>query len=178
MPFRERQQVLICIAAVVMVGGFLLFRYFPSREKLRSLEQQRVERTLAITKASNDSLLIPTIKEQLARLQEIAENYEKNVPAKRSLGEFLHRIADLMDSHGLKDQLVQPGEEVASGRLNGIPISVQCKGNLKQMFKLFKSFVGSERLIRIEQVKLSNAKDFSGDVTMQTKGVIYYRSEP
>ncbi|MHC4069117.1 MAG: type 4a pilus biogenesis protein PilO, partial [Planctomycetota bacterium] len=91
---------------------------------------------------------------------------------------FLHRITDLMDSHELKDQLVQPGKEVTSGRLNGIPISMQCKGDLKQMFKLFKSLAESERLIRIEQVKLSNAKDFSGDVTMQTKGVIYYRSEP
>jgi Tfp pilus assembly protein PilO len=178
MAFRERQQVLICVAAVVMVGGFLLFRYLPSRKKLRSLEQQRVEQTLAITKASNDSLLVPTIEEQLAKLQEIAENYEKNVPAKRSLGVFLHRITDLMNSHELKDQLVQPGEEVTSGRLNGIPISMQCKGDLKQMFKLFKSLAESERLVRIEQVKLSNAKDFSGDITMQTKGVIYYRSEP
>ena len=178
MPFRERQQVLICVAAVVMVGGFLLFRYLPSRKKLRSLEQQRVEQTLAITKASNDGLLIPKINEQLARLQEIAENYEKNIPAKRSLGIFLHRITDLMDSHELKDQLVQPGKEVTTGRLNCIPISMQCKGDLKQMFKLFKSLAELERLIRIEQVKLSNAKDFSGEVTMQTKGVIYYRSEP
>ena len=178
MIFRERQQVLICIAAVVMVGGFFLFRYLPSRKKLRSLGQQRVEKTLEITKASNDSLLIPTIEEQLEKFREVAENYEKNVPAKRSLGEFLHRITDLMASHELKDQVVQPGEEIASGRLNGIPISMQCKGDLKQIFKLFKSLEGLERLIRIEQVKLSNAKDFSGDVTMQTKGVIYYRSEP
>ena len=177
MLFRERQQVLICITAVVMVGGFLLFRYLPSRKKLRSLEQQRVEQTLAITKASNDSLLIPTVKEQLEKLQEIAENYEKNVPEKRSLGIFLHGITDLMNSHELKDQLVQPGEEVTAGRLNGIPISMQCKGDLKRMFKLFKSLADSERMIRIEQVKLSNAKDFSGDVTMQTKGVIYYGSE-
>ncbi|MHC4531521.1 MAG: hypothetical protein ACYSXD_08165, partial [Planctomycetota bacterium] len=86
MPFRVRQQVLICVAAVVMVGGFLLFRYLPSRKKLRSLEQQRIEQALAVTKASNDSLLIPTIKEQLSKLQETTENYEKNVPAKRSLG--------------------------------------------------------------------------------------------
>lgn len=176
MLFREKQQVLICVAAVAMVIGFVLFRYLPLRKKLRNIEQQRMAQTLAITKASTDSELIPTIREQLLQLQKAAENYESNVPVKRSLGVFLHEIADLMDSHDLKDQMVQPGEEVAAGQLNGIPINMQCKSGLKQIFKFFKSLQGLERLVRIEQVKLSNASDFSGEVTMQTKGVIYYRS--
>jgi hypothetical protein len=45
------------------------------------------------------------------------------------------------------------------------------------MFEFYQRLQGLDRLIRIEQVKFLNDGSFGGDVSMQTRAVIYYRAE-
>jgi len=175
--FRERQQIVIFCLAGAMVGGFVLFRYLPLRKRIKDIEQRRTAQILAIAKASAESEQLPALKEQLLKLQRTVGNYEANIPAQRALGVFLHKIADLMNEHNLKEQLVQPGKEIEADVLNCIPVNMQCKGKLTQVFEFYKSLQGLDRLVRIEQVRLVNDGDFSGEVSMQAKVVIYYRSE-
>ena len=173
--FRERQQIVICVIVGAMVGGFVLFRYLPLQKRVKAIEQARAAQILAITKASAESEQLPALKEQLLKLQRATGNYEANVPRHRNLGAFLHRIADLMNEHNLREQVIAPGKEIETDELNCIPVNMQCKGGLKQIFEFYRQMQGLDRLIRIEQVKLVNNSDFSGEVTMQTKAVIYYR---
>ena len=177
MLFRERQQLVICVVAGVMVGGFVLFRYLPLHKKKKAIEQAKTAQMLAAVKALTENRELPVLKEQLVKLQEEVGDYEANVPAKRSLGEFLQRIAKLMNKHNLKEQLVQPGKEIESGELRCVPVSMQGKGRLKQIFEFYKSLQGLDRMVRIEQVKLSNDNGFSGEVSMQTRIGIYCRKD-
>ena len=175
--FRERQQAVICVVAGAIVGGFVLFRYLPLQKRIKVVEQKRAEQSLVIAKASAESEQVPALKEQLLKLQSAVGNYERQVPGDRNLGGFLHGIADLMNKHNLREQLVQPGKEIEADELNCIPVSMQCKGRLKRIFEFYKSLQGLDRLVRIEQVKLTNDSDFSGEVKVQTKAVIYYRAQ-
>ena len=177
MLFREKRQIVICIVAGAMVGGFVLFRYLPLRRRIRAAEQTKAAQALAIVKASAQSRQLPASEEQLLKLQSAVENYERRVPAHRDLGTFLHRIADLMNEHNLKEQLVQPGKEIEADVLNCIPVTIQCKGKLTQIFAFFRLLQGLDRSVRVEQVKLVNDSDFSGEVSMQTKVSIYYVPE-
>jgi len=175
--FREKQQIAICIAAAVMAGGFVLLRYLPLQKKIKAVREAQAGQRLAIAKASAESEQLPALKEQLLKLQMALGNYEENIPVQRSLGAFLHRIANLMNEHNLNGQLIQPGKEIEGEKLNCIPVSMQGKGRLKQIFEFFRRLQSLDRLVRIEQVKLVNDRDFSGEVSMQTKAVIYYRTE-
>ena len=176
MLFRERQQIAICVVAAVMIGGFVLFRYLPLRKKMKAIRQAHAAQMLAIAKASAESQQIPPGREQLLQLQTAVENYERQVPAQRELGVFLHRIAKLMNEHNLREQLIQLDKEIKAGELNCIPVNMQCKGELSQIFEFYRGVQGLDRLVRIEHVKLVNNGDFSGEVIMQTKAVIYYRA--
>jgi Tfp pilus assembly protein PilO len=160
-----------------MVCGFVLFRYLPLQRKTKFLRQAYAAQMLAISKASAESQQIPTIREQLLQLQTAVGNYERQIPAQRELGEFLQRIANLMNEHNLRGQLIQPGKEIKAGELNCIPVNMQCKGRLSQIFEFYRRVQGLDRLVRIEHVKLVNDGGFSGEVTMQTEAVIYYRAE-
>jgi Tfp pilus assembly protein PilO len=177
MLFRERRQIAICVAAAVMVCGFVLFRYLPLQRKTKFLRQAYAAQMLAISKASAESRQIPTIREQLLQLQTAVGNYERQIPAQRELGEFLQRIANLMNEHNLQGQLIQPGKEIKAGELNCIPVNMQCKGRLSQIFEFYRRVQGLDRLVRIEHVKLVNDGDFGGEVIMQINAVIYYRAE-
>ena len=174
MLFRERQQIVILCLAGAMVGGFVLFRYLPLRKRIKTVEQAGAVQRLAISKASAQSKQLPALKEQLLRLQKATRNYELNVPAQRALGVFLHRIANLMNEQNLKEQRIEPGKEIKDDVLNCIPVNMQCKGRLKQIFEFCRRIQGLDRLVRVE---LENDSDFSGEVSMKTKAIIYYRKE-
>jgi Tfp pilus assembly protein PilO len=177
MPFRERQQIAICAAAAAIICGFVLLRYMPLRKGMNSLRQARAAEMLAISKASAESQQMPAIREQLQQLRAEMKNYERQVPAQRELGEFLQKITNLMNEHNLRGQVIQIDEEIKAGELSCIPVSMQCKGRLSQIFEFYRCVQGLDRLVRIERVKLVNDDDFSGEVIMQTNAVIYYRAE-
>ena len=177
MFFRGRQQAAIFVEIVVMAAGFVLFRYMPLRKKMRVIKQTKTEQALAVARTSVESKQLPILKAQLQQLQKAAESYETNIPAERALGVFLHQIATLMNEYNLKEQLVQPRREIETDEFNCIPVNIQCKGKLNQIYEFYKRVQELNRLIRIEQVNLANDRGLGGEVTMKTRVVIYYRPQ-
>jgi len=177
MLFREKQQLMICVAAGVIVGGFVLFRYLPLRRRLEAARQTKAAQTMTIAKGIADSKQLPLLKEQLLEMQRELENYEANIPEQSDIGVFLQRIAGLMNEHNLRGQMIEPRKEIKTEKLNCIPVNMRCKGRLTQIFEFYRQLQGMDRLIRIEQVKLFNDSDFSGEVGMEAKAVIYYRAQ-
>lgn len=175
MLFRERKQIVICTMAGVMAAAFVLFRYLPLRQRLKVVEQAKAAQALAISRASMEREQMPVLREQLLTLQQVVGNYQARIPVGTDLGVFLQQIADLISRHNLREQVIVPHKEIVMKNLNCIPVDMQCKGKLAQVFEFYKRIQKLDRLVRIEQVKLLNDKDFSGEVSMQSKVVIYYR---
>ena len=65
MLFRERQQLTICVAAGVIVGGFVLFRYLPLRRTMKAVRQTKAAQTLTIARGIADGKQLPLLKKQL-----------------------------------------------------------------------------------------------------------------
>jgi len=176
MLFREKRQIILFGAAVLMVSGFVLFRYLPLRKRMRVVNQTKVTERGSANEGQTRKGLLPVLEEQGSKLAESIGDYETKIPQQRELGVFLRKIADLMNAHNLQEQVVTPGGEVKSNELNCIPVDIQCKGNLTEVFEFFKGLQSLNRLVRIEQVKLSNDADFGGEVRLETRAVIYYRT--
>jgi len=177
MFFRERQQIMICVVAGVVVCIFMLFWYLPLHRKIDAIRQTKTAQSLVIAKGAADSRQLLLMREQLLELQTRLTNYEANIPDKNTFGGFLGRLADLMNENDLKEQEITPGEEIKVDKFNCIPVTMRCKGKLTQIFKLYRQLQTLDRLVRIEQVKLSNDRNFSGQVSMETKAFIYYRAK-
>lgn len=177
MFFRERQQITICVVAGVVVCVFMLFWYLPLHKEMKVIRQAKAAQSLVIAKGAADSKQLPLMKEQLLELQARLGNYEANIPEQNTFGGFLGKITDLMNENNLQEQEITPGEEVKADQFNCIPVSMSCKGKLVQIFKLYRQLQTLDRLIRIEQVKLSNDTGYNGQVSMKTKAFIYYRAK-
>jgi len=156
---------------------FVLFWYLPLRKKMKAVNQAKTAQTLAIAKGAADSRQLPLLKEQLLKLQNRIRNYKVNIPETNTFGGFLGSVIDLMNKYNLKEQEITPGEEVKADKFNCIPVNIHCKGELTQIFNLYRQFQILDRLIRIEQVKLSNDSNYNGHVSMETKAIIYYRAK-
>ena len=86
--FREKQQLTICVAAGVILGGFVLFQYLPLRRRMNAARQKKAAQTLTIAKGTADGKQLPLLKEQLLELQRELENYEANIPERSDFGVF------------------------------------------------------------------------------------------
>ena len=175
MVFREKRQIMLFAVAGVMVGGFVLFRYLPLRKRIKVVNQTKASERRDAGEDQARSRLLPVLEEQVSNLRESIGDYDAKMPGERNLGVFLSSITELMNEYNLAEQVVTPGGEVQSDELNCIPVDIQCKGNLTEMFEFFKRLQRLDRLIRIEEVRLTNDTDFIGEVRLDTRAVIYYQ---
>ncbi len=174
---REKQQLTICLIAAAVIGGFTLFRFLPLHKKSKAVKQTKSAQTLIIAKGISDSEQLPVFTQQLLGLKTRLSNFEANIPEERALGGFVHKIAELMNQHNLKEQEIAPHTEIETDGLNCIPVSIQCRGGLTQIFQFYRQLQELDRLIRVQRVKLTNDSDFIGEVGMKTDVVIYYRTD-
>jgi type IV pilus assembly protein PilO len=174
--FRERKQIMIFIVAAVSIASIVLFSFLPLRKEMKALKRDKMLQQSITSGASYQRQQLLQLKQRLLELQKTVENYDSRIPAQRDLGEFLQSIADLMSQQSLSHQLVEHGTEVKVGDLNCIPVSIRCKGSLKQLFEFYRQLRKIDRLVRLSQVELVNDADFRGQVSMQTKAIIYYHS--
>jgi Tfp pilus assembly protein PilO len=160
----------------VVIGVFVIFWYLPLRKKMSLIKLTKAEQVISIAKGMADAEQMPVLREQLKRLQVELEDYESKIPDQRDFGSFFGRITDLMNAYKLKEQSIEPGETITADNFSYIPVNMQCKGQLTQLFNFYDRLQDLDRLVRIEQVKLSNDAGYGGQVSMETKAIIYYRA--
>ncbi len=177
MLFRDKQQITICVIAAAIVCVFVLFWYLPLRSKTNAAKQAKAERSLAIAKGTADARQLPLLEKQLLKLEAKLGDYEANIPGQRAHGVFLHRIADLMKEHNLSEQVTTLGQEIEADKFTCIPVSMRFKGELAQIYEFYRRLQNLDRLVRIEKIKLSTDNSYSGQVSMETEAVVYYRAK-
>lgn len=176
MRFLEKQQLIIVGVAAMLFIGFAVFRYYPLTRQKRRIEKTNTEQIVAVTKAKTCSLQLPFLRRHITAIREKTEDYEVKIPKNRQFAELWRQFASVMNKHNLKGQLVQPGTEIQGSEVSRIPMTIECTGSLNQIFELFRSLQDFERLIRIEDMKLINGKDFAGPLKMEVQASVYYRS--
>ena len=132
---------------------------------------------LTIAKGISDSEQLPLFIEQLQKLRSKLEKYEENIPKQRDHGLFMQRIFELMKQNNLREQVIEPRQEIEAEGLICIPINMECKGELTQIYNFYRRLQEQDRLIRIRQIKFENSNDFNGEISMEAEVVIYYRTE-
>lgn len=173
----RKQQAWLYVVAVLFCADFVFYGYMPSHKRLRSLRVAEIQQRRMIEMAAAQSKELPALRIRLKNVEQIVAHYDSYVPQEVSLGVFLQEIARVMTGHRLTDQVVVPGKEVESDGVRCIPVRMNCKGSLKDMFSLFHDFQGMDRLVRIEKIILQNDRDFTGRVSMETDAVIFYQPQ-
>ena len=168
----EKRQITIWVIVAIIVAT-ILFEYLPLRRKLSGVKRTLAEQKLAIMKSHIDRQQQPEVQILLDGLKGQVEKFDSQIPGDRNLGLFLQEITTLMNYHGLREQYIQPDVEIETTNLNCIPIDMQCKGTLQQLFGFYKDLQSSDRLVRIESVSFRD-RDYTGMLSMKAKAIVYY----
>jgi len=173
MRFRVKKQVLIFIAAALVVIGFVVLRYLPLGKMRTSLSNQQVALEALMKRSQTKEAELPKLRAQLGELNEKLADFDSRIPGDTQLGQFLGRIAALMDEHQLTEQQIAPGQQIESKELICIPVTMKCAGRLEQIRDFCQALQGLDRAVRIETFHLVNDPQYSGQIKMETEAVIY-----
>lgn len=173
----NKQQFIILAIGVVVTVGVGIFRYVPIVRQRYAVQKQIEQQSQIIGEVRSLSVLVPELKEQKKQLEKQLLAFEEKVPQGRNLAELWRQVAEVMNECGLTDQLVQPGAEIASEQLCCIPLTIECKGSLGQLYSFFQSLEKINRLVRIEQVTMDSGGDFSSVVKLKAQANVYYQPD-
>ncbi len=172
---RDKTQISIYMVGMLLIADFVWFGVLPSRGRLNTLRQSKAQQMEIVKRANELRAQLPGLRRQLNEYQGHIADVNVKVPTRKSVGSFLEAMSALMTRHGLTDQMVVPGTEQVGLVARELPITVQCFGRLEQLFSFYRDLEGAQRLIGIDQIQLENDPNVSGQVSMNTQLVIYYK---
>ena len=173
----RKQQMWVYVIGTLFVVDFFFYGYLPSHRRLQSLRRMKSQHARTIEAAASQEEMLPTLETRLDQAKATVKRYEGSIPSESALGVFLRQIAHIMAEHGLTDQEVIPSKETTAGELRCISVHMNCAGTLDGLFGFFRDLQGLGRLVRIEKATLKNDARFTGQVSMQTEAVIFYRPQ-
>jgi Tfp pilus assembly protein PilO len=175
MRFRVKQQVLILIAAGVLITAYALLRYLPMRRIAGELRSEKMAQNVLITTSQARLAEMPKLQKQLDELKESLADFDSRIPFDTQLGQFLGGIAALMDKYGLTEQQIAPHEGINAEPLVCTAVTMKCRGTLEQIRRFCRSLQELDRAVRIEKFHLVNDPEYTGQLRMEAETVIYHR---
>jgi Tfp pilus assembly protein PilO len=172
---RNKTQLSIYIVGAMLLADFVLFGYWPSKQRLEILYQTQAKQRSLISLAEAHRWQLPTLKRSLAQCDQTLTSYQNRVPVQRELGSFLQDISVLMSQNRLEDHVIMPGVEMEVAGLIAVPVAVRCKGHLNDLFDFYRKFASIERLVQLKKVQFTNEPDLGGRVQMEAQMMIFYR---
>jgi Tfp pilus assembly protein PilO len=138
----------VIICAVVAV-------YAPQGRKLEALRADIVTRQRAMEADARKAAVVP---EMLRRVEQMRRRYndrwEKKLPQRQELGEFIREISNHRDAEGLSGQLIEPGTPSKGQLYHTLPIGLEFSGSFNSLASFLQSLDDMERLTRVEKLKI------------------------
>jgi len=177
MRLLEKQQLIILGLAVAIVFCFVFFRYIPLARRTQEIKQSKLHYLKETLKVKDQAQRLPIITSKTDQLKKKVGDFDRKIPVICEFGSLWDQIAAVMSKYGLKEQLIQPREEVKGSEICVIPINMQCSGNFEEIFGFFQSLEDFERVIRIESLSMSGSdvEHGGGDIKMTANANVYYR---
>lgn len=177
MQIIKSKQFVMSIAVVVLAVAFVFFQFLPLNKKARDLNAANTVLISENTAANARIEVLPQLNKQIEEMKQQIGDFDAKIPLGRSHGVFLQELAEVMQQRGLTEFVTQPGAEIETSQLCGIPVDIRCRGKLVQIFEFFKALESFERVVRVEEVTLNNDTKLEGIVTLNARVKIFYRTQ-
>ena len=171
---KKKMTILVLMVAVAVALGAV--QYVPIHRQEEELSRTLKAQSLTMDQIREKCGLLPTLHRQVLDLESCAAEYDRRLPPKKQFAQLWQEIAEIMDRNQLTDQLVRPGSEVCEDGLCMIPLQIECRGTLKQMFQFLQELEQFKRLVRIENIQLENDRELSGRLSFHAQAEVYYQA--
>ena len=162
------QKTLVCIGSVIFLLALYWFLGFsPNLDRVKSLQQAvgRLDQDIAANKAKIKRL--PELEAELFRREEEFVWAKTLLPEdSQALERLLASFEKLGRDEGVEFQSFQPGGETVRDFYATREVKLKLQGEFHNLMRYFDRLARLDRLVRLEDVKLSPAGQKNGEVSV------------
>lgn len=154
------QQKFLILGAVIaaVVGSYIYFIEMPSRETLKSKQQNLTKLQAKHNEQKKVLANLPKFKKELTDLQIKFEESLKQLPNTREIPSLLTNISNLARDCGLEIFLFQLKPEVSKGFYADIPVDMKVTGKYHNLGYFFDRLSKLNRIVNISDILMRSKK--------------------
>ena len=175
---RNKTQLSIVAVGALLVIDFVWFGFLPSRKQLELIRKLEARQLGVVDVAETQRGQVVAVRQELEQLERDMGELGRHIPKEKSIGTFLTEMSILMTRHGLTKQMIIPRTETAGDIAIRVPVAVHCEGKLKAIYGFYEDLKGIERLVRIDEMLLTNDAHLAGHLRMEAQFIIFYQPDP
>ena len=177
MNLTDKKQITIIAVGIIVLVSFGFLGFVPIYKKNVRRNLMKAQQEIVIAQNISRVQEIPELEKRILDLQNQVCDNDARITQGRDFASIWEKITEVMSRHQLTDKLVQPGKESGSGDICAVPINIECRGRITQIYSFLKEMEGLERKIRIEKIDVLNDSSLSGNLKLRAFAMIYYRPE-
>jgi len=163
-----RDNVIVGGIALAMVAAAVVFVHVPASRKLdRARNGIATEETALVAKADKTKT-VPELQRQINAMRSKHKNFDRRLPRRQELGEFLRQISESVVIENLTDQVIEPGQPLQEDLYHTLPIVLRFQGSYLALARFLERIDQAERLARVQKLSIATKPGESLlDVTVQ-----------
>ncbi len=157
------------VLVVAIFGFYWLVFYTDVSSKITAVEGQRktLDQQLAQTKIAQAGYVQD--KADLGNLQQHERELNKELPADTQIAAFLSSIQQVSNVSGVDLKAWQPLDEKVDTFYSKVPMKLELNGRFFQIAKFAFEVGKLERIINVENIEISGAKQEGDEIHLQAK---------
>jgi len=163
--------------ALLLVAGFYFVGIRPAQNQrlaiLSSISDQRLQLNEGRARAQN----LPLIEAEVEQLRTRLERFDKKLPKKPDMDQFMREITRVSEQASLKKVSVQPGSPKRSDLFSEMPIALNFTGDFPSVVNFLSQTEEMQRLTRVRSLAIKSRDAQNGTVEVDVSMSIYFADE-
>jgi hypothetical protein len=169
----DRQQLLILVAASVMLASFVLFVLVPRRRELADLDYAVDQARGLLSRRVSVSHEGVYVSARIPELRKAQAVIERRLPAEPKVAEFLQMMDACLGRHPAVSHEVVRSTLPWAGATPAVPLRLRLRGPFDGVYRSLAGIEGLERVSRLRRVQIQ-ADGADGDVVAEAEILVYY----
>ncbi|MHC4481871.1 MAG: type 4a pilus biogenesis protein PilO, partial [Planctomycetota bacterium] len=123
-----KDNLIVLGIVVVIVGAATGLVYVPQRSRLSDLRARTAREQLRLTENIGKSAAVPAMVREVQSMRKRYSNFDRRLPKRKELGEFLREISGNISQEDLSNQLIEPGTPARAKLFRTFPIVLRFQG--------------------------------------------------
>ncbi len=170
-------QWVMSVIALVLAMAFYFAGIRPAQNDRATIVASIAEQNRQLNEGRARAQNLPVIEAEVEQLRSRLERFDKKLPKKPDMDQFMREITRVSEASSLKKVSVQPGSPKRSELFSEMPIALNFTGEFPNVVKFLERTEDMQRLTRVRSLGIKTRDAQNGTVEVDVSMSIYFADE-
>ncbi|MFP4054360.1 MAG: type 4a pilus biogenesis protein PilO [Phycisphaerae bacterium] len=169
----KRDNIILAGVLAALVAGAVLGVYLPQSARKKEIRQRIDLEEISLQQTEHKIAVVPTMAKRVEAMRREYSDFDRKLPKRKELGEFLRQINNSLSEQNLSNHLIQTGKTELEGQFHRLPITMRFSGGYLPLCTFLDRMAKTKRLAQVRKLVVNNARENQLDISLQMN--IYFK---